>query len=739
MNVDMKKISLILILLFSISIIAQAQSFTTFKESQETVGKITTQRGPSSVNWFDGGEKYSYYQTNTETKKREIRSFQPSKKKDELIFDGEGLMIPGTETPFTYSSFQWSADSKFLLFKSNFRPIYRNSGIADFYLYNVSTKELTLAAKDARTAQLSPDGKMMGFERGGNLFIREIASDVETQLTNDASEHIFNGHFGWVYEEEFGLYQAWEWSPDSKYIAYWQEDENQVPEFQMTDYESQRPDYTKIRFPKVGDPNPTVKIGVITIADKSQKWLDVNETGEYYIPRINWTGKDHFLSVMVLNRKQNHLKIHFFDVRDGSGKLVVEEESKAWIDVYDFFAGISHFIFFPSNGKEFFWISERDGFQHLYRFDYNGKLLNQVTSGNYEVTFVHGFDEKKNLIYYSSTEVSPLNRQLYVVRYDGKKKELVTKEEGRHRINLSPNGRYFIDSYSSAKKPLTVELWDARKQKIITNLADNSVSFSEVADKISLREFFTFTTTDGQSLDGYLLKPHNFDSTKVYPLMLDIYGGPGAQSVYNEFGVSAWQQFLLEHGYVIASVNNRGSGGYGGVFEKVVYKQMGKYEAFDFVETANYLSTKSWISSENRAIRGHSYGGFMSSFTMANHSGAFKAAIVAAPVTDWRLYDSIYSERYMDILADNNDGYTATCVTTNAAKVTGKILLVHSTMDENVHVQHSFQLVTALTSAGIDADLRIYPKGNHGVAYNGASYQLLYGKVYFDFLEEQLK
>jgi dipeptidyl-peptidase 4 len=735
----MKKISLVLILLLSTTFLTHAQTFASFQEAQKVVGQITTQRGPSSVNWFDGGEKYSYYLTNPETKKREIRSYQPSKKTDALIFDGEGITFPDSETPFTYSSFQWSADSKFLFFKSNFRPIYRNSGIADFYLYNVKDKSLVLAAKDARTAELSPNGLLMGFERGGNLFVREMASGVETQLTNDATDHIFNGHFGWVYEEEFGLFQAWEWSPDSKYIAYWQEDENQVPEFQMTDFEGDHAEYTKIRYPQVGDPNPTVKIGVITLADKSQKWLNIQETGEYYIPRINWTGKSGVLSVMVLNRKQNHLKINFFDVLTGTSNLVVEEESKAWIDVYDFFAGISHFIFFPSNGKEFFWISERDGFQHLYRFDYSGKLLNQVTKGNYEVTFVHGFDEQKSLIYFSSTEVSPLNRQLYVVRYDGKKKELVTKEDGRHRIDLSPNGRYFIDSYSNANQPLTVNLWDARKQKIITNLADNSASFAKVANKISLREFFTFTTTDGQSLDGYLIKPHNFDSTKVYPLVLDIYGGPGAQSVYNEFGVSAWQQFLLSNGYVIASVNNRGSGGYGGVFEKVVYKQLGKYESYDFVETANFLSQKSWISSENRAIRGHSYGGFMSSFTMANHPGAFKAGIVAAPVTNWKYYDSIYAERYMDILSDNADGYETSSVMKNASKVTGKILLVHSTMDENVHVQNSFQLVTALTSAGIDADLRIYPPGNHSVAYNGPSYQLLYGKVYFDFLEKNLK
>lgn len=738
----MKKNSLVvwLLLFVAFNLNVNAQTFENYGAANSTVSKIVSQRAPSSVNWFEGGNKYSYISYNSELKRSEIRSFDPKKNKDELIFNGEGVFFPDSDskTEFKYVSFQWSADSKFLLFKSNFRPIYRNSGIADFYLYSIADKSLVLAAKDARTAELSPDGKLMGFERGGNLYIREMATGVESQLTNDATDHIFNGHFGWAYEEEFGLAQAWEWSPDSRYIAFWQEDENEVPEFQMTDYEGLHPNYTKIRYPAVGDPNPKVRIGVITIADKSAKWLDVKETEEHYIPRINWTGKDHFLSVMVLNRKQNHLKIHFFDTRSGEGKIVLDEKSTSWIDVYDFFAGIHHFLFFPKGGNDFFWISDKDGYSHLYRYDYNGKELNQVTKGNWDVTFVHGFDTKNKQVYYTSTEVSPLERQLYRIKYDGKKAERLTKTTGRHSINLSPNAAFYIDSYSNINQPLTVELWGTNKKKIST-LADNSASFETVKSKIQLRELFSFTTSDGQKLDGYLIKPHGFDSTKNYPLMLDIYGGPGAQSVYNEFGVSGWQQYILDQGFVIASVNNRGSGGYGAAFKKLVYRQLGKWEAIDFAETAKFLGAKSWIDENNMAIRGHSYGGYMSSYTMANKPGVFKAAIVAAPLTDWRLYDSIYAERYMDLLNDNEEGYINSAVMTNAKNVTGRILLVHSTMDENVHVQNSFQLITALTSAGIDADVRIYPPGAHGVAYNAVSRNLLYGTVYSDFLKANLK
>jgi dipeptidyl-peptidase-4 len=374
----------------------------------------------------------------------------------------------------------------------------------------------------------------------------------------------------------------------------------------------------------------------------------------------------------------------------------------------------------------------------MYRYDYSGKLLNQVTSGNWEVVIVHGVNTKKKTIYYSSTEDSPLERHLYSVRFDGKKKTKMSKVEGRHRINVSPNGEYYLDTYSNVNLPTQVELWNT-KGKMLKKLVDNK----EVKEYINQhvyapKELMSFTTSYGQKLDTYVIKPIGFDENKRYPMVLNIYGGPESQSVYNEFATNGWEQYLAQEGFVVVSVNNRGGGGYGAKFEKIVYENLGHHESMDYVATANHFATLPWIDGDNMAIRGHSYGGYISSYTTLKHPGVFKVAIVTAPVTDWRLYDSIYAERYMGLLPENQKKYIESASTTYAGNLQGKMLLSHSTMDENVHVQNTFQLVKELIDNGKDVDLKIYPPGAHNVAYDGNSYVLLYTQ-YVNYLKKHLK
>ena len=725
-------------LLFSTSLVlAQKQTYQNLQEALFSRGKLSGGSGPRNINWIDNGNKFSYVKTNPQDGTQEIRTFIPKTKSDTLVFDGADLTFPNSEDAFEYSAFQWSKDSKYILFKSNFRKVWRNSGISDYYFYSLADKTLKLVAKDAQTAELSPNGKMIGYERGGNMFVYDFASKKETQLTDDASEFFYNGRYGWAYEEEFGLAQAWDWSPDSKNIAFWQTDEKQVPIFQMTDYSNEQKEYVKLKYPEVGDTNPIVRIGVLNIANKTKKWMAVDLDGGY-IPRIYWTAQANKLAIVHLNRKQNHLTLTMHDTKTGEGKKIMEEKSDAWVDVFDFFAGINHFFFFPKDVSEFFWISDRNGWSHIYRYDYSGKLLTQVTKGDWEVVRVENVDSKSRIIYYTSTENSPLDRHLYSIKFDGSGKKKITKEAGRHNLNLSPNSKYFVDSYSNVNNPKQVELCST-KGKLIKKFEENkAVSEFVSSHAYAPRELMQFTTTDGQKLDIYVVKPFNFDPNKSYPLLLNIYGGPGAQSVYNQFGTSTWEQFLAQEGYVIASVNNRGSGGYGSKFEKVVYKNLGHWEAHDFVETVNYLAKKPWVDGDRMAIRGHSYGGYMSSYTMLNHPDVFKVAIVGAPVTDWRLYDSIYAERYMGLEDENEEGYLKSASTTSAGNLEGKMLLVHSTMDENVHVKNTFQLVTALIDNGKDVDLRIYPPGAHGVAYSGPSFVLLYTQ-YQDYLDKYLK
>lgn len=714
--------------------VAQERDYANLQEALDVKSVLSGGDGPQSVNWIDGGDRFSYIENRNGTP--EIRSYDPKKQADGFVFKAKGVNFPGQDKAFEYTSFQWSQDSKYILFQTNFRPVWRRSGISDFYFYSVADKSLKMVAKDAQTAEISPDGSKVGYERGGNLFVFDFKTQKETQLTFDAKDYFYNGRFGWAYEEEFGLAQAWIWSPDSKYIAFWQSDERKVPIFQMTDYSGQHVEYVNVPYPKVGDPNPEVRIGVIDVSNGSNQWMDVKLDGGY-IPRLYWTSQPGQLAIVHLNRKQNHLKLYFNNVKTGEGRLIMEEKSDTWIDVFDFFAGIMHLFFFPEDKEEFLWISDRDGWSHIYRYDYNGNVVNQVTQGEWEVTRVEAVDAKSNTIYYTSTEASPLERHLYAIDFDGINKKKLTKEQGRHTLNVAPNGKYFIDTYSNTHTPRQVELWTTAGKMLKKFENNDEVKKFTSAHFYAPKELISFTTSDGQELDGYIIKPKNFDPNKKYPLVLNIYGGPGAQSVYNEYATDGWEQYLAQKGYVIASVNNRGSGGYGSKFEKVVYRNLGEWESKDFVETAKYLASQPWIDGERMAIRGHSYGGYMSSYTMLNHPEVFKVAIVGAPVTDWRLYDSIYAERYMDLLEDNEEGYKNSASTAAAGNLKGKMFIAHSAMDENVHMQNTMQLVKALIDNGQDADLRIYPPGAHGVAYDEVSKLLLYSQ-YVDYLNEHL-
>ncbi|WP_440999064.1 S9 family peptidase [Fodinibius sp. SL11] len=714
----------------------EKQRYSSVKEALSKSSQLSGSSGPRNVNWIDDGNRYSYMQYNEETENMEIRAYDPASKEDELIFNSANHTFPSSDSTFEYSSFQWSDDSKYLVFQSNFRPVYRRSGISDYYLYSVADGSLSLLVEDARTAELSPDGSKIGYERDGDLFVYHLETQQETQLTNSAKEYFYNGRFGWVYEEEFGLAQAWSWSPDSKKIAYWQTDERNVNIFKMTDYSGQHPEYEKIPYPKVGDENPKVKIGVVNVESGQQQWMDTPAEG--YIPRIYWTAKENKLATVHLNRAQNHLKLFFNDINSGERRLVMEEQSDVWIDVFDFFAGINHLFFFPKDSEEFFWISDRNGWSHIYRFGYDGTVKNQVTKGKWEVTYVHTVDYRNNRIYYTSTEDSPLERHLYSVNFSGRNKTKHTQAKGTHDISMGSNSRYFIDRYSNTSTPTQVELWSTTNGKL--EVLENNESVNAFTEKhvYAPRELFSFTTSDGQQLDGYMIKPIDFDPDKTYPLVLNIYGGPSAQGVYNSWESGGWNQYLAQEGYVVVNVNNRGSGGYGSEFEKIVYKQLGKWEANDFVETAQFMADKNWVDGRRMAMRGHSYGGYMTTYTLFTHPDVFKIGIATAPVTDWRLYDSIYTERYMGLLENNEEGYKQSSSITHAQNLKGHLLLSHSTMDENVHVQNTMQLMTQLTGNGQEVDLQIYPPGAHGVAFNTASYYLLYTS-YVDYLNRHFK
>jgi dipeptidyl-peptidase-4 len=510
------------------------------------------------------------------------------------------------------------------------------------------------------------------------------------------------------------------------------------PEIQLSDYSGLHQEWEKLRIPQVGDSNATVRIGVVNVSSGQNTWLDIGERGEFYIPRIYWTSRPDTLALIMLNRPQNLMRLFFFDVRTGGRRQVMTETSKTWIDVYDFYAGVDDMMTFPSESHEFFLLSDRDGFQHLYRYDYSGKLVNQVTRGNWSVTRVEGSDAKNQTVYYTSTEASPLQRQLYSIHFDGAGERRITRAQGNHHINMAPTATYFLDKYSSLRQPVQVEVWSASGQRLRT-LENNAATTRWLeTHAYSPTEIFSFTTSDGTRIDGSMIKPVPFDPNKRYPVIFDIYGGPGSQQVYDQFASSGWRQWLAQQGYVIVGLNNRGTNNYGSAFMKVVYKQLGKYEALDFAEAARYLARQSYVDPKRVAIVGTSYGGYSTVYTMEMYPELFPVGVANSAVGDFRLYDTIYTERYMGLLNDNLKGYIESAPIEQAAKMRGKLLLIHSMMDDNVHPQNTMQLLTALTNAGRDADLRIYPPGRHGAIYNSASARLVY-QVTDAFLARHLK
>jgi len=722
-------------LLPSFSIAQSKTQYSSLEDAMHTGRKLAGKSGPRGVDWISNGNKYSF---NT---KGGISSKDPATLKEEVIFNDADLKFPGSDSAFKYDEFQWAHDYKHIVFRNNFRKKYRHSGISDYYIYDIAARQLKVAAMNARSAELSPDGSMVGIERDGDMYVYNFANNKETRLTDDArggENGVFNGHGDWVYEEELEVAKAWNWSPDNRHIAYWQFDDSKVPDFQMTNFEGLHPNIVHIAIPQVGDANPKVKIGVVEVVSGKKIWLSPDETGDFYIPRIYWTSDPNVLAVMTLNRSQNDMKLYFFNINTGDHHVVLEEKNNTWVAISNFYTQVNDMVYFPEKTKDFFWVSDRSGYYHIYHYNYDGKLINQVTKGNWDMIKVTGINPETKTIFYLSAESSGLNQELYSIKYDGSHKTRLSAQAGFHDINMSPNTKYYIDKYSNVSTPTHVDLCNAQG-KVLQTLEDNKEVNDFIASHAySPAELFHFTTSDGVGLDGYMIKPFNFDPNKKYPVVFTVYGGPESHGVYNKFQESAWAQWLAQNGYIVVDVNNRGIANYGSKFMKVVYKQLGKWESNDFAETAHYIGSMPFADSAKMAIMGGSYGGYSTTYTLLTHPGVFKVGIANSPVTDFRLYDDIYTEKYMGTIEDNAEGYKNTSDMTHAAGLRDHLLLIHSMSDDNVHPANTMQLLTALTNAGKDVDLRIYPPGAHGAGYNSQS-RLLINEVSFDYLERYLK
>ena len=623
-------------------------------------------------------------------------------------------------------SYSFSANEKNILIANNTESIFRHSFIADYYLYNIDTKELTkFVDYKIQEPTFSPDGNQIAFAKENNLFIYNLASKMTKQITTDGKKNqVINGITDWVYEEEFAFVRAFDWNASGDQLAYIKFDESAVPEFSMSIFENELyPKVTTFKYPKAGENNAIVSLQMYDVKANVTKTINLGNYNDFYISRIKWTNDANLLSVQVLNRHQDNLDLIFVNATSGASKIVLNEKDKAYIDITD------NLTFLKDNS--FIWTSEKDGFNHIYWYDKNGMLKNQVTKGKWEVTAYYGFDEKTAQVFYQSTEKGSINRAIYKISLTGNSKIALSENTGTNSATFSPNFKYFINSFSSASQPTSYTLNEAKAGKELQSIVKNDgLSAKLTAYDLPTKEFFVLKTAKGNELNAWMIKPKNFDANKKYPVFMYQYSGPGSQQVNNEWNSADdyWFMMLSQQGYIVACVDGRGTGFKGADFKKVTQKQLGKYEVEDQIDAAKVFGNYPYVDASRIGIFGWSYGGFMASNCLFKGNEVFKMAIAVAPVTNWRFYDSIYTERYMQTPQENASGYDENSPINHVEKLKGNFLLIHGSADDNVHLQNSMQMMEALIQANKQFDSQIYPDKNHGI-YGGKTRIQLYNKM----------
>ena len=646
-----------------------------------------------------------------------------SGKLEKTLFGISDLTVHPDSLPIGLQNYELSQNEDKMLCLTDMESIYRHSFHANYYVYDFNAKALQPLSNNGkqRLATFSPDATKVAFMRDNNLFIKDLTTGEEKQFTNDGLyNHIINGAPDWVYEEEFSFSQGFYWSPDSKKIAFMKFDESNVREFQMEEFEGLYPDWYSFKYPKAGEDNSIVGIYVYDLASGKTVKMDTGTETDIYLPRIAWTKDANVLAIQRLNRHQNHLEILAADATTGKSRVFYDETNEYYIDITDDW----HFL---EDGKRFLMTSERSGYNHIYLCNLDGSQAKQLTSGNWDVTSVYGFDGKE--VYFQAAKNTPVDRQIYAVNLKGKMREVIGRP-GTNNARFSNDFSYLININSSITQPAQYELY-TNKGKLVRVLEDNH-EFAEKLKTFNLGEKKlmkisdpAFTLPDGQQvdIDAWQILPPDFDPSKKYPVLIYVYGGPGYQTVLNSWANSDywWLQLLAQHGIISVSINNRGSGAQGEVFKKMTYLQLGKYETEDMITLAKYMAKQPYVDGDRIGIYGWSYGGFMAANGITKGAEVISTAVSVAPVTNWRYYDNVYTERFMRTPQENPDGYDLNSPVHNTALIKGNYLLCHGSGDDNVHYQNAMELIKAMISNGKQFDLMIYPNKNHGI-YGGYEY-----------------
>lgn len=632
------------------------------------------------------------------------------------------------------SNIQFSEDENLVLFATNYAPIYRHSFTSIFYIYNRTTEKLIkISNSQIQEPTINPQGTHVAFVFQNNLHILDLNTLQTDKITTDGKKnHIINGITDWVYEEEFGFVRAFEWNKSGTTLAYIKFDESQVPEFSMNVYgKDLYPKQEVFKYPKAGEKNAKVSLHLYDIEQKLTKNIDFSSYNDFYIPRIKWTNDSDLLSVQILNRHQNELNFNLVNAKTLKKEIIIKETDKAYVDIHDNLTFL--------NDNSFIWTSEKSGYNHLYHYSIKGKLIKQITDGNWEVTQYYGLNEKTKTIYYQSVERGSIYRDVYSISLNGKNKKLLSKNKGTNSAVFNSQYTHYINKFSSTEKAPSYDLADAIDGKLLKNLVSNQ-RLEEIINEYRLpkKKFFTIKNELGHDLNAYMIQPTNKEAGKKYPLLMFQYSGPGSQQVADTWlsGNDLWHQSLAQQGYAILCVDGRGTGYKGADFKKCTQKELGKYEVEDQIFVAKQMAQREDIDESRIGIWGWSFGGFMSSNCLFQANEVFKTAIAVAPVTSWRFYDTIYTERFMTTPQENPSGYDENSPITHAHKLKGNYLLIHGTADDNVHVQNAMVLINKLVHQNKNFDWLIYPDKNHGI-YGGFTRVQLYNKM-TDFILQKL-
>lgn len=706
------------LLIIFMAVTAGAQHITD-RQAQESTTQFSEQE-LEKLKPMNDGEHFTILENNYKIVRY---SYATGKKVDILFPPSEN----GSNEIISVDDYLFSPDEHLILLITSKKKIYRYSFTAEYYIWDIGQKSLKKLSDHGaqQLAAFSPDNRHIAFVRENNLFIKDLQKDTEQQITTDGEKnHIINGAPDWIYEEEFSFFQAYAWSPDGKRLAYYRFDEGNVPLYSMINYGDLYPDLYQFRYPKAGEKNSLVTLHVYGLQDGGTTDILTGGVEDQYIPGMEWTKDPEKLSFLRLNRLQNKLDLVIADVRTGQTAVILTEEETEYIAQPD-----DDKVIFLEDGKRFLFMSEMDGYKHIYLYDISGNLVNQVTRGKWDVSDILDYDPSRDLIYYASYEESSVNQGVYRINCSGEGKKKISPEKGWNSAIFSTGCRYYVHFHSSASTPGIISLHEAGGKRIEVLLDNRDEAEYTRTSGLGTREFLSVPGADGSELNAFIIKPPDFDPSRKYPLFMYVYGGPESQEVKDDWDYEQWYNQLVPLGYIVACVDNRGTGGKGEAFRKCTYMRLGELETADQIAAATYFGKLSFIDNDRIGIYGWSYGGFMTSLCMTRGNGIFRVGIAVEPVTNWKYYDSIYTERYMRTPAENNKGYEENSPVNHASGLLGKFLLVHGMSDDNVHLQNSVDFTHALIEEDKQFDMMFYPGQNHGIS-GGNSRNHLYQKMF---------